>query len=54
MWMYSERDVKNIIEDFLAMHFKFGSVYLDDSSKEELTMICCNYGIEVPNIVEQY
>lgn len=53
MWMYSDRDVKNIVEDFLAVHFKFDSVYLNDDGQEELRKICFNYGIDVPNIVEQ-
>lgn len=54
MWMYSERDVKNIVEDFLAKHFNFDSVYLNEESKGELKKICYNYGIEVENITEQY
>ena len=53
MKMYSERDVKNIVEDFLACYFDFDSVYLNEKSKEELEMICISYGIEVKNIEEQ-
>ena len=54
MWMYSGRDVKNIVEDFLAEHFNFESVYLNEESKEQLEKICNNYGIEVESIMEQW
>lgn len=54
MRMYSKRDVKNIVEDFLAIHFNFDLVYLNEDSKEELENICCRYGIDVDNIEEQY
>lgn len=53
MWMYSDREVRNIIEEFLANHFNFDSVYLNEKSKKELEKICCNYGVEVENIMEQ-
>lgn len=54
MWMYSKQDIKNIVEDFLAEHFNFGAVYLNEESAEELEEICHNYGIEVESIVEQH
>lgn len=53
MWMYSNKDVKNIVEDFLAKHFNFDSVYLNNNSVLELKEICKNYGVEVENIFEQ-
>lgn len=52
MIMYSKKDVVNIVEDFLARHFNFDSVYLNTDSKDELEYICYRYGIEVGNIVE--
>ena len=54
MWMYSKRDVQSIVEEFLAKHFNFGSVYLSEESKKEFEKICRYYGTEVENIVEQY
>ena len=53
MWMYSKRDIKNIVEDFFAEHFNFSAVYLNEESTEELEKICLNYGIDVEGIVEQ-
>ena len=53
MWLYSEKDVKNIVEEFLAKHFNLGSVYLNDDCEAELFEICNNYGVFVENIVEQ-
>ena len=53
MWMYSEKDVRNIVEDFLAEHFNFSCVYLNDESVEKLEKICNHYGTYVENIVEQ-
>ena len=52
MTMYSKRDVENIVENFLARHFNFDSVYLNAESKYELEEACYGYGIEVENIVE--
>ena len=54
MWMYSKSDVREIVEEFLANHFNFGSVYLNMESQQELDKICRNYGIQVDSIEEQY
>lgn len=53
MWMYSKSDVREIVEEFLAEHFNFGSVYLNAESQCKLDRICNNYGIEVENVQEQ-
>lgn len=53
MKMYSERDIKYIMQDYLAQHFNFGYVELNTDSLELLEEICEPYGIEVENIVEQ-
>ena len=54
MKMYSGRDVRYIVQDFLANHFNFDFVSLSEESIEELENICGSYGIEVENIIEQY
>lgn len=52
MKMYSGKDVRYIVELFLAQHFNFASVDLNEDSVETLQEICELYGIEVENIVE--
>ena len=52
MKMYSQSDVKCIVEEFLAVHLNFGSVDLNYDSVRELEEICEPYGIEVENIIE--
>ena len=52
MKMYSGEDVRYIVELFLAQHFNFASVDLNEDSVEKLQEICELYGIEVENIVE--
>lgn len=52
MKMYSGEDVRYIVEIFLAQHFNFASVDLNEDSVEKLQEICELYGIEVENIVE--
>ena len=52
MKMYSERDIKYIMQDFLSEHFNFAYVELNAESLELLREICESYGIEVENIVE--
>ena len=52
MKMYSEIDVENIVEEFLARHFNFVYVELNTDSLKMLGEICESYGIEVENIVE--
>lgn len=52
MKMYSEEDVRYIIELFLADHFNFAFVDLNETSIERLKEICEPYGIEVENIVK--
>lgn len=54
MRMYSGRDVKCIVENFMAQHFNFESVYLNDESIYKLEEICSWYGREVENIVSNY
>lgn len=54
MRMYSGRDVKCIVEAFMAQHFNFDGVYLNDESIYELEEICKWYGREVENIVSNY
>ena len=53
MWMYSDRDVKHIVEGFLTKHFNL-CVYLNEESEDELEEVCRNYGREVENIVANY
>ena len=50
--MYSEEDVRYIVELFLADHFNFAFVDLNETSIERLKAICLPYGIEVENIVK--
>lgn len=52
MKMYSKKDVQHIVELFLAQHFNFAFVDLNEGSIEKLEEICEPYGIEVDNIVE--
>lgn len=52
MKMYSVKDVKYIVQDFLAQHFNFAFVDLNTDSLELIEEICESYGIEVENIVE--
>lgn len=52
MKMYSGEDVRYIVELFLAHHFNFASVDLNEDSVEKLQEICELYGIEVEGIVE--
>lgn len=51
MKMYSGEDVRYIVELFLAQHFNFDSVDLNEDSVEKLQEICEFYGIEVESIV---
>lgn len=44
--------MRYIVEIFLAQHFNFDSVDLNEDSVEKLQEICELYGIEVDNIVE--
>ena len=53
MKMYSNQDVVDIVQDFLAKHFNFDYVSLNGESFTELKIICEDYGIEVENIVDQ-
>lgn len=53
MKMYSRNDIRHIVELFLAQHFNFAFVDLNEDSVEKLQQICEPYGIEVENIVEQ-
>lgn len=53
MWMYSDNDVKYIVENFLSKHFNL-YVCLNEESEYELEKICRDYGIEVENIAGQY
>ena len=53
MKMYSEKDARYIVELFLAQHFNFAFVNLNEGSVEKLEEICEPYGIEVENIVDQ-
>lgn len=53
MKMYSNQDVIDIVQDFLAKHFNFDYVSLNEESFAELKIICEDYGIEVKNIVDQ-
>lgn len=50
--MYSGYDVRYIIELFLAQHFNFACVDLNEDSVEVLEKICESCGIEVEDIVE--
>ena len=52
MKMYSGYDVRHIIELFLAQHFNFACVDLNEDSVEVLEKICESCGIEVEDIVE--
>lgn len=52
MKMYSGNDVRNIIELFLAQHFNFAFVDLNEDSIEKLQEICEPFATEVENIVE--
>lgn len=54
MRIYSGRDVKCIVENFMAQHFNFEGVYLNDESIYELKEICKWYGREVEDIVSNY
>lgn len=53
MKMYSKKDVRNIVEGFMAKHFEFDYVCLNEEAVRELEEVCCAYGIEVENIKEQ-
>lgn len=50
MKMCSTRDIRSIIELFLAQHFNFAFVNLNEESVERLEEICESYSIEVENI----
>ena len=50
MKMYSNNDVRYIVELFLAQHFGFSDGSLRQDSIRELEEICEPYGIEIPNI----
>lgn len=52
MKMYSERDIQIIIELFLAQHFNFDYVTLNQESIEKLKEICEPYATEVGHIQE--
>ena len=52
MKMHSGNDVRNIIELFLAQHFNFAFVDLNEDSIEKLQEICEPFATEVENIVE--
>lgn len=52
MKMYSKEDIQHIVELFLAAHFNFAFVDLNEDSVRELKEICELYGIEVGNIEE--
>jgi hypothetical protein len=52
MKMYSGKDVRYIVELFLAQHFNFAFVDLNEDSVKWLEKICEAYGIEVENIFE--
>lgn len=54
MKMYSNQDVIDIVQDFLAKHFNFDYVSLNEESFAELIIICEDYGIEVDNIGSNY
>ena len=54
MKMYSNQDVVDIVQDFLAKHFNFDYVSLNGESYSELKIICEDYGIEVENIGSNY
>lgn len=54
MMMYSKRDVKYIVEDFLAQYFQFSSVTLDERLEDMLEEACNGYGTDVENMEEQY
>lgn len=53
MKMYSGKEVRYILEDFLAEYFNFYSISLNADSIMKLKDILDNYGIEVENIQEQ-
>ena len=53
MRMYDDHDVRTIVENFIAIHFKFGGVYLNEDAEEELKEACRGLGIEVKNLVRQ-
>ena len=44
--MYSFREVRYIVESFLADHFRFSYVDLNEESVEKLKEICECYGRE--------
>ena len=50
MKMYSGEEIRSIVEIFLAQHFNFAWVDLNEDSIRELEEICEPYGIEVKNI----
>ena len=52
MKMYSKYDVQTIVELFLASHFNFDRVTLNQESIEKLEEICEPYTIEVGHIKE--
>lgn len=51
MKMCSEHDVRHIVEIFLAKHFNFAFVDLNEDSIRELEAICEPYVVEIENIV---
>lgn len=54
MKIYSNQDVVDIVQDFLAKHFNFDYVSLNRESYADLKTICEDYGIEVENIGSNY
>ena len=52
MKIYSEENVKYIVEEFLARLFKLDIAMLDENSIMELKEICDGYGLDVSSICE--
>ena len=52
MKLYSAKDVRDIIEEFLAEHFNFDYLCLNADSISKIMEIMKYYGIEVDNIKE--
>lgn len=52
MKLYSRKEVRCIVEDFLAEYLNLDSVSLKERSIRNLIEICNNYGIEVEDIKE--
>ena len=52
MKMYSNEDIENIVEDFLAEYLNLAYVEINKGSLVTLRKICSGYGTEVENIAE--